>query len=154
MKRAWDSRFTGEAFRDYGKFHREPPSEGKLGKIFYALKFNLEIYSSSDKNYNVGIILTPMKRGRIEPQYNNAHIFTLDHTLLYIGWIHIKKKIPFSTFSFIFCCQAMYLSWSYENIKKGRKIGKWRKVFGLETDRLMFSFSISPLFVALRAYHI
>lgn len=37
----------------------------------------------------------------MEPQYNNAHIFTLDHSLLHIKRLHIKIEIPYSTFSFI-----------------------------------------------------
>lgn len=84
MKRAWDSRFTGEALRDDGGF-----SEGKLGKIFFmrwnliwkfiraAIKITmLELFWFLRTN-QVGEI-------RIEPptpRHNNAHIFTLDHTL-------------------------------------------------------------------------
>lgn len=44
--------------------------------------------------YNVEIISIPENRGmNIEPQYNNAHIFTLDHNRT--GDFISNRKIPY-----------------------------------------------------------
>lgn len=59
----------------------------KLGKIFYVPKFNLEIYLSCDKNYNVRFVHLKMGEKKIQDYNACTYIFTLDR----FYYLHIKK---------------------------------------------------------------
>lgn len=103
----------------------------KLGKIFYALKFNLEIYLSCDKNYNVGIILIPLARGRRKPKkpqyYNNARTYL--HWIIYFAaYRQAKEGRKMSEFSFISAVIRNKPKLGKHKKRRSKNVlGNWRK---------------------------
>lgn len=75
---------------------------GEVDEMLYALKFNLKIYLSCDKNYSVEIILIFLRGEKERKTQHNVWIFTLD--LL----PHITKKSVFCIFIY-FRCRTMYM---------------------------------------------